>query len=631
MSEPISEILYYQQLGFLMASDVRYNPQDRAHCNPLPDGRVQFRLHTEPDFNEATLVFNDGTAHAVPLQTIGQDGRFRYWEGFITPARPQITYSFAFRRTAFPTQPVVYWGGRGLTHATETPFTLDLTHHHPFLTPDWMKGAVVYQIFPERFASGNPATTPTNAVPWGSSPEVYQFQGGDLHGVAQNIDYLADLGIEVIYLNPINTSLSNHKYDAVDFYHVDPAFGGDAALHELVTAAHAHGIKIILDASFNHCYPQFFAFRDLIENGANSAYRDWFTVYEWPLRVELRPRLLAQHPNPERMLNWFNHFRHTSGVPVVELDDTNGPLIHSTYQAWLGVINMPKLNQENPATRAYFLDVAQHWLREFGVDGWRMDVAQHVSDSFWVDFRRACLAIKPDAYLLAEIWGDTSHWLQGDMFHATMNYLFRDLCVAYFARGTLSGRALLDGLTKLDAVYAPQVAAVNQNLLSSHDVPRFVHLSGEQKERFRLATLFKLTMPGAPSIYYGDEIGMTGGEDPDNRRAFPWHERGTWDVDLRDFIKTLIQLRRTSAALRRGTWRGVWAGENNDAFAFVREHEGERILVIINRQEWLSAAYLSITAVSPTVLLGPGELTPTAAGLTIRHMPPWSGMVVRLA
>ena len=625
----ISESMYYGSLGYLFASDVRYNPADRAHCNPLPDGRVQFRLHAESDLSDAVLIYNDGTANAVPMQEVGQDGRFRYWEAIIAPTQTRLNYSFAFLRPSMPAHSAVYWGGRGLTHAVETPFTLDLVERTPFTTPDWVKGAVVYQIFPERFASGRAETTPANAVPWGTSPAVYQFQGGDLHGIAQNIDYLVDLGIDIIYLNPINTALSNHKYDAVDFYHVDPAFGGDAALHELVEAAHRNGIKIILDASFNHCYPQFAPFQDVVQNGVNSPYKDWFRIDSWPVQVVLRSHLLENHPEKERFENWFANFRQTSGVPVVEVSDSDGPLVQPSYEAWFGVINMPKLNQNNPATRAYFLDVAQHWLREFGVDGWRMDVAQHVVDDFWVDFRKACLAINPEAYLLAEIWGNTSFWLQGDMFDATMNYLFRDLCVGYFARCTINGRALLDGLTRLEALYAPQVTAVNQNLLSSHDVPRFVHLSGEQTERFRLATLFKLTMPGVPSIYYGDEIGMTGGHDPDNRRAFPWHERGTWDVELREFIKTLIRLRKEHPALRWGSWRGVWAGQSNDALVYMREYEGERIMVVINRQGWLDAAFIPVETAEFEVLLGRGDLELAPQGLVVRYMRPWSGLVVR--
>lgn len=625
----VSEMRYYNSLGFLYVSDIRYNEHDRAFCNPLPDGRVQFRIHTEHGFQEAMLIYNDGEPRAEPLTLAGKDGRFLYWEGIITPARRQLRYSFAFKRHDRPTHPYIYWGGRGLTHAVETYFELDLDVMKPFTTPDWMKGAVVYQIFPERFASGNPEVTPANAVPWGSVPAVYQFQGGDLHGVAQNIDYLVDLGIEVIYLNPINVSLSNHKYDAVDFYHVDPSFGGDAALHELVAAAHKHDIKIILDASFNHCYPQFFAFKDLIENGAESEYADWFKVYDWPVRAIIRPHLLENNPNKERFENWFNHFKQTSGVPVESATD-DGPLVEPTYEAWYNVLNMPRLQQNNPDTRAYFLDVAVHWLREFNVDGWRMDVAQFVPDDFWVDFRRVCLEEKPDCYLLAEIWGDTSHWLQGDMFDATMNYLFRDLCVAYFAQGVMSSQEMVDGLTRLEFLYAPQVAAVNQNLLSSHDVPRFRHLSGEQEERFLLATLFTLTMPGASSIYYGDEIGMTGGEDPDNRRAFPWHDRDSWDEELRATIKYLIQLRRAYLPLRLGRWQAVWVGKSNDAFAYLREYEGERVLVVINRSRALTHAYLPVQVESATVLFGEADLTLQGEGIVVKTMRPWSGLIVAI-
>lgn len=586
MSEPtFREMMFYGDLGFLYLYDIRYDPHSRAHCNPLPDGRVQFRLHTEPGFSGAQIVFNDGEIRAAPLDKYASDHRFDYWNVIIKPQQPVMHYSFAFKRGDALARSY-YHGGRGLTHAVETRFTLDLTEQKPFETPEWMQSAVMYQIFPERFANGDPAISPTKYLAeWGETPQPYHFQGGDLIGITNHIDYIASLGINCLYLNPINTSPSNHKYDAADFYHVDPAFGGDEALRDLVTACHERDMRIILDASFNHCHPQFFAFQDLVKHGEKSRYKDWFTVYEHPPKIRLRPHLLTpeqkENPRFQRYWDWVLRFEEIGGVPVAIVEDDDGPLVDPTYQAWYGVINMPKINQNNPETRAYFLNVAAYWLREFDIDGWRMDVAQFIQDDFWQDFRDVCKDAKPDSVLLSEIWGDTAHWLQGDMFDGTMNYLFRELCIEYFASGKLGTHELMEGIIRLQALYAPQVTAIHQNLLSSHDVPRFLNVANEDKNRFKLASLFQLTMPGAPSIYYGDEIGLTGGSDPDNRRAFPWENEAAWDQDMLQFMTDIIHLRRNNVALCVGEWRWLW--DDMDAFAFERVTDEQRVVVLINR------------------------------------------------
>lgn len=617
----ISEMRYYGRRAMMFGYDIRYDTHNRAFFNPLPAGRVQFRLQTEPGFIEGALVYtSQHTSHALPLVCTMQDSRFLYWEvtaDFSQLPTPQITYAFAFKRADGQ---LAYLGGKGATHVVETPFTLDLTTLQPFTTPEWVHGAVMYQIFPERFA-------PTDQIPpaWGTPPQWSDFQGGHLRGITRNLDYLKELGVEILYLNPINTSPSNHKYDAVDFLHVDPAFGGDTAFKELVQTAHGRGLKVVLDASFNHCYPQFFAFQDLVKQGENSAYKDWFTVHEFPVRVKIRPHTAEKLD--ERFWPWLEKFKELSGVPVEEVTD-EGPLIEPTYEAWFGVINMPKINQSNPETRAYFLNVARHWLTEYEMDGWRMDVAQHVVDDFWDEFRQVCKETKPDCYLLAEIWGDTSPWLQGNQFDATMNYYFRDMCVRYFAQTELNTPPFMDGLIRMYQMYAPQVTAVTQNLFGSHDVARFKHLAGERSERLRLATLFKLTMPGVPSIYYGDEIGMSGGDDPDNRRAFPWHQRESWDLAMLAHTRELIYLRQQHPALKLGSWRPVW--HSAEALAYERVHEQEHILIILTRQKELRQVALPYQAEHITILYGEGKVTPAGNSLIVQNLPAWSGLILKV-
>jgi glycosidase len=257
-----------------------------------------------------------------------------------------------------------------------------------------------------------------------------------------------------------------------------------------------------------------------------------------------------------------------------------------------------------------------------------MDVARHIVPDFWDDFRKAAREVKPDAYLLAEIWGNTSPWLQGHQFDGTMNYFFRDLAVDYFARRSMDTRTFLDGITAMLALYAPQVTAVCQNLFSSHDVPRLLHEAGGDLARFRLATLFQLTMPGAPGIYYGDEIGMNGGQDPLNRAAFPWDRPETWDRETLELTRDLIRLRKAHGALKVGEWRLLWQGD--EAFAFERVAEGERVVVVVNRGAPLESLVLPVHTEQAEVLWGDATVMPSADGLRVSGVGAQTGVILRV-
>jgi glycosidase len=608
------ETKFFGDVGLLYPYDVRYDEHDRAFCNPLPDGQAQFRVQAEPELAEATLVYNDGSVQGAPLEPIlappDDNRRFVYWQTTIRPAARRLRYSFAFKNHRG--QPV-YFCRHGIDHAVEPldRWQLDLDAAAPFETPEWMRGAPVYQIFPDRFANGDPSNDPPDCAPWGTPPRWFEFQGGDLQGIARRLDYLQELGVEVLYLNPIFTSPSTHKYDTADYYQVDPAFGGNEALRTLVDELHRRDMRILLDASFNHCHPRFFAFQDLVKNGPASPYADWFTIYEYPVVLRYRPEQLTGYW--KKLIDVASEHL---GLPVLALDkaDTDGPDVSlaerpafaPTYEAWYNVPNMPKLNLSHPATRQYFLDVTAYWLREFHIDGWRMDVARHIAPDFWQDFRRVAKATRPDCYLLSEIWGDTSPWLQGDMFDATMNYFLRDLSLGYFAQQTTSTPEFVDGLLRMLALYAPQVQAVTHNLLSSHDTERFLTMAGGDLARLKLATLLQFTLPGAPGLYYGDEIGMEGGSDPDCRRAFPWHQPKSWRRDVLEMVKTLIHLRKTHLALRHGDFYLVWQGE--DAFAFLRRYEGQRVLIVVNRGAALERLALPVESSAPQVVWGAGRV-----------------------
>ena len=621
---------FYGRTGYLFPYDVRYDADDRAHCNPLPDGRVQFRLFTEPALVEAILVYNDGSAKGTPMEPIlasqesGLDRRFIYWEATIRPMGRRLKYHFALKdRHGRP----VYYCRHGVDHTVERldRWLLDLDTQAFFETPAWMHGALVYQIFPDRFANGDPGNDRSGTVAWGSAPHWFEYQGGDLAGIIERLDYLEALGVDALYLNPIFAAGSNHRYDTVDYYRVDPVLGGNEALRALVNALHERDMRIILDASFNHCHPRFFAFQDVVRHGPDSPYADWFTIHEFPVVLRYRPALLTGY--------WRHRITFAPdnlGVPVMALDwtDADGTPFELTYRAWYGIPDMPELNLRNPDTRRYFLDVSAFWLCEYRIDGWRMDVARHIEDDFWREFRSVAKAASPDCFLLSEIWGDTSPWLQGDSFDATMNYVLRDLVLDYFARLSMDTPTFVDGLLRALSLYAPQATAVAHNLISSHDTERFLTVCNGSLPRFKLATLLQLTLPGAPGVYYGDEIGMEGESDPDCRRAFPWDQPQRWRPEVLEMVKGLAHLRRIYPALRYGDFYLIW--QSDDGFAFLRRFEGQRVLVIINRGQALERLELPVAASAPGVLWGDVHVTARGEKTIVQGLPAENGAVIDL-
>ena len=441
-------------------------------------------------------------------------------------------------------------------------------------TPDWVQDAVFYQVFPDRFAKSPTVPKPGPLEPWGAPPTAHGFQGGDLIGLADRLDELVELGINALYLTPIFTSASNHRYHAYDYLAVDPLLGGEAALRVLLDRAHARGMKVILDGVFNHCGRGFWPFHHVVENGAVSPYRNWFL---------LEPDVLAG----QRQLNPYPD-RGAGG---------HGDEPWLGYQAWWNMPALPKFNTDEPAAREYLLGVAEHWLR-FGIDGWRLDVPDEIDDErFWQEFRRRCRAINPEAYLVGEIWDEAPAWLQGDRFDALMNYPL-GTAILGFAGGShldhgvidrhgtyrrmlhgLDGPTFAGRVEHLMGTYDPKVVAAQLNLVGSHDTPRALTVLGGDRLAFRLAVLLQATLPGAPCIYYGDEIGMEGDQDPDCRRAYP-AERDAGDRWLRTFVQATLAARHAHVALRRGTVRTL--GAAGEGVAFLRQAEEQAAVVALN-------------------------------------------------
>ena len=437
--------------------------------------------------------------------------------------------------------------------------------------PDWPADRVCYQIFPDRFARSGRVPEPGSMEPWDAPPTTHGFKGGDLYGAAERLDDLADLGVGAIYLNPVFSAASNHRYNAYDYYQVDPLLGGTPALRAFLDAAHERDIKVILDGVFNHAGRGFFPFQHVLESGHQSPYRDWFYLH-------------SEVVGGRRAIDAYRE-RGAAGL------DRAG------YASWWDLPSLPKLRVEHPPAREFLLGVAEHWLR-FGIDGWRLDVPEEITDpTFWPEFRRRSKAVKDDAYLVGEIWSESPEWLTGDRFDALMNYPLGWSILGFASGGRLDEAAVagqvdyarslrpLDGaafgarVEHLLSVHDPATTSVQFNLIGSHDSPRALTCLAGDAAALRLALALHLTMPGTPSIYYGDELGLEGGPDPGCRGAYPVEPTDEQRA-MRDYTKALVAARRGHRALRRGTARALAAG--GGAIALAREADGERAVVVVN-------------------------------------------------
>jgi cyclomaltodextrinase len=480
-------------------------------------------------------------------------------------------------------------------------------------TPDWVKHAVFYQIFPDRFAKSKQPRKRLlqNFIweEWHEIPTLQGYKGGDLWGVMEQLDYLQDIGINAIYFTPIFQSASNHRYHTHDYYQVDPMLGGNPAFKDLLDAAHDRNIKIVLDGVFNHASRGFFFFHDILENGPHSPWVDWFKIEGWPLSAY----------------------------------DGNFP---ANYAGWDGNRALPVFNHDNPEVREYIMEIAEFWIK-FGIDGWRLDVPFEIkSPGFWQEFRERVKAVNPEAYIVGEVWEDAREWLDGTQFDGVMNYLFAAPTIA-FAAGDRVDLAQLEGrsyypypalfakeygaqIQKVLDLYPWQIQLTQLNLLASHDTARLLTIARGDKASVELATLLLLTFPGAPSIYYGDEVGLPGALDPDSRRGFPLE--ANWERDVLDYHKQLIALRHKYAALRTGSYHILFAEGTVYVFARILGHE--EIVVAVNvstEPAQVSFEPANLKSTHDKLLYGKGEFAWKGDGET-RHLelrlPARSGLIL---
>ena len=461
----------------------------------------------------------DEKFYQVPKQMtkIMSDGISDFWQ--VTVTEPKRRLAYAFLVTDMLGIQKIYSDKGFFKVADADLMDMNFYFRMPFFqtidqynAPEWVTDTVWYQIFPERFANGDVSNDPVGTKPWRSTdhPGREDFYGGDLQGILDHLDHLQDLGVSGIYLNPIFQAPSNHKYDTQDYMTVDPHFGDAKLFKQLVQAAHERGIRVMLDAVFNHIGDKSVQWQDVLKNGQASPYADWFHIHQFPATY----------------------------TPTDNFEFA----ADATYDTFDYTPHMPKLNTSNPEVVDYLLNIATYWVKEFDIDAWRLDVANEIDHHFWRKFHDAMMALKPDFYILGEIWHTSQSWLVGDEFTAVMNYSYTGAILQYFLENE-SADALVQKMSHQLMLYRDATNRMMFNTLDSHDTPRLMTLAHEDKQLAKSILEFTFMQPGVPSIYYGTEYGMTGENDPDDRKPMVWQPE-LQDHDLYDFMQKLVQVRR---------------------------------------------------------------------------------------
>ncbi|MCL1965390.1 MAG: glycoside hydrolase family 13 protein [Firmicutes bacterium] len=532
---------------------VRHIPMS-ADAFAIAEYQAVFRLRAaRNDLTRCTLFVGDRSCRKTPVDSFpyemkvaAQDELFDWYEA--RPVLPfnRVCYYFKLENGG---ESILYYGDL-FAHETVPDrseyFQLPILHRADIPNvPDWVYDAVVYNIFPDSFATGKRYVSREPMKRSHGEVSCEGMLGGTIRGITENLDYIERIGFNTIYLNPIFTAGEYHKYDLLDYFHIDPCFGTDEDFRRLVDTLHARGIRVIIDGVFNHCGWRFFAFEDVVKNGKKSKYWDWFYQLEEPV---IRPDDEETYPN---------------------------------YVCFGYERKMPKIALDNPETRGYFLSVGEHWVKEYDIDGWRLDVASEVNDGFWRAFRRTVKTVKPDCLLIGEIWESAPHWLDGTMFDSAMNYDFRKHLRRFFAERSISAAAFDGRVAGMRMRYREPFPYAQLNLLDSHDVSRFFSLCGGDECRMRLAVVFQMTAIGMPCVFYGDELGIQGICELEYRQPMPWGEGES--RPLRELYTKLIKLRNQSIALRRGNCETLEC--DGGFYAFKRAFEDETVRVYINNAD----------------------------------------------
>lgn len=487
---------------------------DKRYCFAISKDHFVIRIKTKKDdMKEIILHYQDkylplkikDSRRAVPMKKVCSDHFCDYYEVEIAFSVVCLRYYFELIDQAGNT---MYYGNHQFFDRPITTIGYmydcpqNLREEEIISVPEWASNAVVYQIFPTRFAT-------TESIPedeWYQTPiDACANLKGNLRGIINKLEYLHDLGVDILYLTPIFRSDSSHKYDTYDYYLIDPSLGTKEDLKELVEKAHALSMKVMLDGVFNHTSQKFFAFADIVQNEANSKYLDWYFVEEFPLTREW-----GQKPN-------FKCFAYFGG--------------------------MPKLNLKNPEVEQYFIEVGRYWIKECDIDGWRLDVADEISHRFWKKFRTAVKEEKADALIVGEIWHYAADFLEGDEWDSVMNYDFMNAVLELVVRDGITVSQFIENLGFLRGNLHPKTYQVLWNHLDTHDTCRFLNQAKNVKSKQKIAASLQLLFAGAPMVYYGDECAIGGAFDPDCRRGMLW-DPNRKDEKMLSHYKRLIEIRR---------------------------------------------------------------------------------------
>lgn len=526
-----------------------------GHLQKLPllnhnKGTLELGLRTRAGDVASTWLFVDG-APARALTKVSTDGLTDNYRIKVPWNRKaKISYSFQIKDGARSW----FLGPKGLSESRNiTPFTLDPMTYKPFEVPTWVEGTVFYQIFPDRFFNGDKSNDPHNVAPWDSTPNYRAHFGGDAAGVKKKLQYLKAIGVNGVYFNPVMMAPAYHRYDPVDFYQIDHSFGTNKEFIDLTHQMEGEGIRVVLDQIFDHVGVTFAPFADVLQFQQESEYKDWFFIKKWPVKVE---------PNPN-------------------------------YVGWWGTEWMPKVNLANKGVYNYLMESVDFWMKNAKLSGWRLDVANEVPAWFWQDFRKRVKGIDNDAWIVGEVWTEAGEWLGGDQWDASMNYPFRNVLMNYIAKGTTTPTEFVQGLQRVHGLYAGQVSRNQLNLISSHDTPRFLSEAGNDRKLQAMAAVVQFSWPGAPSIYYGEEIGMEGKADPDNRRGMRW-DMVQPNNELLDLYSKLIHVRTKSKLLAEGEPITLPCDDKLNIAAFGRELGKDFSVTILNRSKTAFAGKIQL-------------------------------------
>lgn len=505
---------------------------------PTARDQLVFRIRTaKREIRECKVIYwnrNEEEQKTQSMECYARDGLFDYFRCsvFFSKIARYQKYYFSLVDSSGKTWYLSAYGIRDKQPTSGFFEYLYANGNDVITTPGWAEGVVYYQIFPERFCNGDCNNDPVNSEVWGSPPTRENYMGGDLTGIMKKIPYLKELGVECLYLTPVFEGDFNHKYATTDYFRIDPNFGTNEEFKELVMQCHSQDIRIILDGVFNHTGIHFPYFQDILKNQERSGYKDWFLIEKYPVTVSA-----------------------------------------DSYECVGAYPYMPKLNTANPEVRNYIIGVMDHWIKEYQIDGWRLDVADEVDSSVWEMARLVLKRRYPECILLGETWGYGGRQLRGNQLDSVMNYLFRDAVGDYFGRKAISTDEFDNRINSIVALYKEENCQLLYNLLDSHDTERFLNLCGENREILKLAAAFQMLFVGSPAIYYGDEVGITGENDPDCRRCMIWDEQA--DRELLRWYKGLISLRKEHSCIRKGGYRTIVADDDKSVFAFVRYDKGK--------------------------------------------------------